>query len=199
MVSTMSLTLSKPAPCIFVYENALKDGEKFISMLEEQTNDEWSPLSWDYSKTGSGTVSEYRSSRICSLMDITQPCPSTPIADLLNKSILKDIETCLTDYTTYHGIAALVGNEGWIVLKYEGHAQYRTHWDHAPDNTRTLSIVAFPYSTAKVGGELTFPHFGTTIKPKTGSVVIFPSNFPYTHTAHPVEDGIKYSLVTWLR
>ena len=56
MVSTMSLTLSKPAPCIFVYENALKDGEKFISMLEEQTNDEWSPLSWDYSKTGSAPL-----------------------------------------------------------------------------------------------------------------------------------------------
>lgn len=199
MGSIMSLTLNKPAPCIFVYENALTDGEKFISMLEEQTNDEWSPLSWDYSKTGSGQISEYRSSRICSLLDITRPCPSTPISDLLNKSILKDIDTCLSDYSTYHGIAAFIGNEGWIVLKYEGQAQYRTHWDHAPDNARTVSIVAFPYSTTKVGGELTFPHFGITIKPKTGSVVIFPSNFPYTHTAHPVEDGVKYSLVTWLR
>ena len=195
----MLLTLTKPAPCIFVYENALPDGEEFISMIEEQTDNEWSPLSWDYSKTGSGQISEYRSSRVCSLIGITRPCPSTPISELFNKSILKNIETCLTDYITYHGIRPHSGHEGWMVLKYEGQAQYRTHHDHSPDNGRTISIVAFPYSTTTVGGELTFPHFGTTVKPKTGSVVIFPSNFPYTHTAHPVEDGVKYSLVTWFR
>ena len=195
----MSLTLSKPAPCIFVYENALTDGEKFISMLEEQTNDEWSPLSWDYATTGSGNINEYRSSRVCSLMGITHPCPSSPISDLFNKSILKTIEKCLADYTLYHGIRALYNNDGWAVLKYEGQAQYRTHYDHHPDNARTLSIVAFPHSTVGVGGELTFPYFDASIKPQTGSVVIFPSNFPYTHTAHPVEDGVKYSLVTWLR
>lgn len=195
----MSLTLNKPAPCIFVYENALTEGEKFISLLEEQTKDEWSPLSWDYSRTGSGRISEYRSSRVCSLMDITKPCPSTPISDLFNNSILKEIRACLSDYTTYHGIPAISGDEGWIVLKYEGEAQYRTHWDHAPDNGRTLSIVAFPHSTVEIGGELSFPHFKTSIKPQAGSVIIFPSNFPYTHTAHPVEKGTKYSLVTWLR
>lgn len=195
----MSLTLSKPAPCIFVYEDALTRGEEFISLIEEQTKDEWSPLSWDYSKTGSGNVSEYRSSRICHLTDITKPCPITPISDLFNNSILKEIHACLGDYTTYHGIPSLSGDEGWLVLKYEGQAQYRTHWDHSPDNGRMLSIVAFPYSEAEIGGELSFPHFNTSLKPKTGSVVIFPSNFPYSHTAHPVEKGIKYSLVTWLR
>ena len=198
-MNTMSLTLSKPAPGIFVYENAIKDGKTFITMLEEHAKDEWSSLSWDYSKTGSGQISEYRSSRICLLTGITHPCQTTHISEMFNKNILKDIETCLSDYTKYHGISALIGNEGWIALKYEGQAQYRTHYDHAPDNSRTLSIVAFLHSTAEVGGELTFPHFGVSIKPQTGSVVIFPSNFPYAHTAHPVEDGVKYSLVTWLR
>jgi len=159
MVNTMSLTLNKPAPCIFVYENALTEGEKFISLLEEQTKDEWSPLSWDYSRTGSGRISEYRSSRVCSLMDITKPCPSTPISDLFNNSILKEIRACLSDYTTYHGIPAISGDEGWIVLKYEGEAQYRTHWDHAPNNGRTLSIVSIPSLHGRNWRRTIFPPF----------------------------------------
>ena len=195
----MSLTLNKIAPCIFVYEDAIRDGSQFIEMLEEQTRDEWSTLQWDFSRTGSGRVSEYRSSRLCSLMDITRPCSESPIANLFNNSILKDVNACIRDYNLYHGIPPQMNGEGWIVLKYEGEAQYRTHWDHSSDNARTISVVAFPHSTAEVGGDLYFPHFGVTVKPVTGTVVVFPSNFPYTHTAHPVEDGIKYSLVTWLR
>ena len=199
MANIMSLTLNKVAPCIFVYENAINDGSKFIELLEQETTSEWSSLQWDFSRTGSGRVSEYRSSRLCSLLDITRPCADTPIATLFNDSVLKDINSCISDYNIYHGIPPQMSGEGWIVLKYEGAAQYRTHYDHAPDNARTVSVVAFPHSTATIGGELHFPFFGVTVKPATGSVVVFPSNFPYTHTAHPVEDGVKYSLVTWLR
>jgi predicted 2-oxoglutarate/Fe(II)-dependent dioxygenase YbiX len=47
------------------------------------------------------------------------------------------------------------------------------------------------------GGELEFPYLDTKLKLETGSVVLFPSNFPYMHIAHPVTNGIKYSLVTW--
>jgi hypothetical protein len=195
----MSLTLNKVAPCIFVYENAIADGARFIEMLEEETENEWSSLQWDFSRTGSGRISEYRSSRLCSLVDITRPCRESEISKLFNESILKNVHSCISDYAIYHGIPPEMNGEGWIVLKYEGEAQYRTHWDHSGDNGRMISVVAFPYSTATVGGELHFPHFNTTVKPQTGSVVVFPSNFPYTHTAHPVENGIKYSLVTWLR
>jgi len=47
------------------------------------------------------------------------------------------------------------------------------------------------------GGELEFPYFDVKITPSAGTLVLFPSNFPYGHIAHPVEDGTKYSLVTW--
>jgi predicted 2-oxoglutarate/Fe(II)-dependent dioxygenase YbiX len=51
----------------------------------------------------------------------------------------------------------------------------------------------------EAGGELEFPFFGVTIKPKAGSVVLFPSNFPYVHIANPVTAGTKCSLVTWVQ
>lgn len=195
----MSLILSKPAPCIFVYENAVDTGKEFVDLIEDEAKNEWSSLSWTHSQTGRGTISEFRSSRLCSLESITNPCPDTKLSKLFNSSILFNINKCIGDYAAYHGLPSMLLGEGWTLLKYEGEAQYRTHWDHGPENTRILSVVCFPYSTATSGGELTFPHFDVSVKPISGSVVIFPSNFPYTHTAHPVEEGIKYSLVTWFR
>jgi hypothetical protein len=52
------------------------------------------------------------------------------------------------------------------------------------------------------GGELEFPLFDVTIKPKAGSVVVFPSNYPYLHIAHATgleDNSIKYSLATWFK
>ena len=49
------------------------------------------------------------------------------------------------------------------------------------------------------GGNLEFPNFSTEVEIKDGMVILFPSNFPYIHIAHPVKKGIKYSLVTWFR
>ena len=36
------------------------------------------------------------------------------------------------------------------------------------------------------------------VKPDTPSLVLFPSNYAYSHTALPVDSGTKYALVTWL-
>lgn len=198
MVSTTLSTPIKVAPSIFVYENVLSQGKEFVDMVELETKNEWSPLKWGYSETGNGQVSEYRSSQACMLRDITYPCADSLISKVFNNVILKEIKTCLNDYSLYHNIVTST-SEVWSLLKYEGEAQYRTHWDHDPHNSRVVSVVAFPYSTADVGGDLSFPFFDVSIKPKTGSIAIFPSNFPYTHTAHPVEQGLKYSLVTWFK
>lgn len=95
----------------------------------------------------------------------------------------------------------LSGNEGYRVLKYGRGAEYRGHIDHGPDNSRVLSIVAFMNDDFS-GGELVFPIVNATIKPKKGSVVMFPSNFPYFHYASPVglnDLSNKYSLVTWFK
>ena len=56
-----------------------------------------------------------------------------------------------------------------------------------------VAILGEPES----GGQLEFPTFGVTVEPKFGSVIVFPSNFPYLHVAQEVKAGIKYSLVSW--
>ena len=36
------------------------------------------------------------------------------------------------------------------------------------------------------------------IKPEKPALVLFPSNYAYTHRAMPVVEGTKYAVVTWL-
>ena len=42
-------------------------------------------------------------------------------------------------------------------------------------------------------------NFDIKIKPQPGMLILFPSNFAYTHIAHPVTSGSKYALVTWIK
>jgi len=49
------------------------------------------------------------------------------------------------------------------------------------------------------GGHLEFSNFGIKIKPEPGMLILFPSNFAYSHRSTPITSGIKYSLVTWIR
>jgi predicted 2-oxoglutarate/Fe(II)-dependent dioxygenase YbiX len=84
------------------------------------------------------------------------------------------------------------------ILKYSGLAEYHAHHDHSPDSRRVVSLVAC-LGEPDEGGELEFPNFDVKIKLNAGSVILFPSNFPYTHIAHPVISGTKYSMVTWFQ
>lgn len=50
------------------------------------------------------------------------------------------------------------------------------------------------------GGELNFPEQNITIKPKAGSIVVFPSVEPFYHQSLPVIKGEKYmSPVFWIK
>jgi len=192
-------TVEVPYTAIHVYKNGLDGkGEDFVSIVEQMCSDEWSPLSWSLSYTGSGTVSEYRTSRSCELKGIRYPCQESEGATIFNRSILPSISKCLDDYTRVFQLQKEFEDEDYRLLRYEGHAEYRTHHDHAPENSRIISIVAYPKIDG-TGGNLDFPFLKTTITPESNDVVIFPSNFPYAHTAFPMTEGVKYSLVTWLR
>ena len=48
------------------------------------------------------------------------------------------------------------------------------------------------------GGVLEFKNKDYSVKPEPGMLILFPSNYAYTHIAHPVETGTKYAVVTWL-
>lgn len=186
------------APCVVVYHDVF-DPNTFVELIEAESRESWSYMQWVTSKTGSSLIaSSYRSSLEMTL----QPISTETVVERLKpiqKSFVDDIfvhvDSCIWDYRNTYDLG-LVGMNGWSVLKYSNDAEYHFHHDHSPENQRVLSLVASLGDDCQ-GGELEFPYFKTVLKLTAGSLVLFPSNFPYSHIAHPVTSGIKYSLVTW--
>jgi len=187
----------KLGTCISLYDDVFYwlDADKFIKDLHKETESDWSELNWGGSSVGNGQATAYRSSLSCSLIPLMKPYPETELSKFFTDKIRTPIEMVTEDYRSEFLIPTAF-HEAYQLLKYMEGSEYRPHWDHAPDNRRVYSMVSF-LSTPEEGGQLEFPYFDLTIEAKCGRVVVFPSNFPYIHIAHPVTAGIKYSLVTW--
>jgi len=187
---------------IVEYENAF-DAGNLIELIEQECSEAWGYLHWERSAVGEGDISNARTSMSCELSPLGQDDilveSVIPIAASWRK-VWEQIEPYVWDYRNTFELV-LQEDEGYRLLKYGGGAEYHAHHDHFHTNSRSLSLVAF-VNDNYTGGELVFPRFNVTIKPKKGTIVLFPSNFPYLHIANPVGVGntdVKYSLVTWFK
>jgi hypothetical protein len=186
-------------PGLIIYKEAMAV-ENFVDLIEQEAAMSWPYLEWYKSGIGEENSSgEYRTSLEMPLHPVCSDSVVErlePIRDLFADNIFKYVNECIWDYRNLYELP-LRADSGWQVLKYSHDAEYHVHHDHAPDNARVISVVASLGSEC-VGGELEFPYFKKTIKLSKNDIAIFPSNFPYTHIAHPVTSGVKYSLVSWL-
>lgn len=189
-----------PAVCISVYENVFSPDSalRFMAELEKDISGGWSELSWENSGVGGdGKVTSHRTSLSCSLVPLMKPYPPTDLSRLFDDTIRLNVENVVEDYRSEHMLPNGI-HEPYSLLKYSTGAEYHAHYDHYRDNARVFSMVA-TIVEPEDGGTLEFPLFGASVTPKAGTVVLFPSNFPYVHIAHPVESGVKCSMVTWYR
>ena len=67
--------------------------------------------------------------------------------------------------------------------------------DH-PTKYRTYSAI-FYINDDYDGGEIYFPNWDIEIKPKAGSLVIFPSNDEYVHGVKEIKNLNRYSIAIW--
>jgi predicted 2-oxoglutarate/Fe(II)-dependent dioxygenase YbiX len=84
------------------------------------------------------------------------------------------------------------------MLRYKQSQEYKAHYDSGSLMGRCISALVYLNSDYE-GGDLEFPNFGLRIKPQSGMLVLFPSNFAYVHASTPVVEGTKYALVTWIK
>lgn len=193
------MRIEKPATCISVYKDVFEPdmAQSFIDMLNSEIENEWSEMGWNSSGVGQGVVTQYRTSLSCSLVPLMKPYPETDLSRFFKRTIGDKVADVAEDYRREYLIGSAVF-EPYQVLKYLPESEYHSHYDHFRDNARVFSMVANLISPES-GGSLEFPIFNVEVECEAGSVVMFPSNFPYLHTAHPVVSGTKYSLVTWFR
>ena len=186
--------VENPLVGISVYYDAIDCG-RFVSQLEDACKNPNDPLIWEDPYTGHGVVTDYRTSVNCSLEIVMSPQSQHSLTPSLKKDIKERLDVCAEDYANQYRIPAQI-HEPYQVLKYSEGANYRAHFDFCPETPRYFSIVGIMRAPEE-GGELEFPYFDYTFKPVENSVIIFPASPPYTHIAHPVKKGLKYSLVTW--
>lgn len=114
--------------------------------------------------------------------------------DMYNKVHHAELHA-LKDYCAQYDVGMLKFYEATNFIKYGKDQHFDFHSDHGFSYQCTVSVVSYP-NDDYVGGELEFKHQGLKIKPQAGDTYIFPSNYLFTHKACPVDDGVKYSLVT---
>lgn len=77
--------------------------------------------------------------------------------------------------------------------------KFNTHSDawSVESSTRQISVIIY-LNDVEDGGETKFVYNNITIKPKKGTILMFPSNFCYMHEGcKPVSED-KYIIVSWI-
>lgn len=115
----------------------------------------------------------------------------------IQNMLLDKMQGYVNDYTKRYEFPILF-DEGYQLLKYGNGQQYKGHSDYAPHIPRYLSALILLNPQDYEGGGTYFHHFEQMIKPDKPALVLFPSNYAYTHQAMPVVSGNKYAIVTWL-
>jgi hypothetical protein len=118
---------------------------------------------------------------------------NAPFYDMHQKAF-DSIKPLTDDYGRYWGVG-IQFFEAFNFVKYEGAGtHFKIHADHGPAYVTTVSVVAY-LNDEYEGGEIYFPRFDLTIKPKPGDVVVFPSTYIYEHASNDMISGTKYSIV----
>jgi Rps23 Pro-64 3,4-dihydroxylase Tpa1-like proline 4-hydroxylase len=184
--------------CIAIYNNIWSDSEKTIELIENECLNLDGGISWQKASTiGSGAYQNIRTNLI---MDITY------LSDITNNKTLQAVNnqfyttllTASNNYARKFTIEEFLFHENYQLLKYRGGEYYNAHYDGGTDIGRCISAICY-LNDNYAGGEIEFVNFNVKIKPKAGSMILFPSNYAYKHIAHPVTSGIKYALVTWIK
>ena len=115
----------------------------------------------------------------------------------LNNIFFEHCDPVEKDYMATYGIGS-DWHDAYGILKYGAGQQFTNHIDDHPSYHRRISTVYY-LNDNYTGGEINFPRFGITFKPKANQMIVFPSTYVYNHSVSPVIEGQRYAVVSWLR
>jgi len=183
--------------CIDIFENAWPFPDETIAAVEAECADPDSGMHWARAETLDQGINQ--SARTNSAMGITYTARSAhnQLAQNIHNQFYVLLLASTVPYARKHDIPELV-HEEYQMLKYQTGQEYKAHADGGTNIGRAVSAIVYLNNDYE-GGEIEFPNFGVKIKPEPGMLILFPSTYPYAHIAHPVTDGTKYAIVTWIK
>jgi predicted 2-oxoglutarate/Fe(II)-dependent dioxygenase YbiX len=184
--------------CIDIYKNAWPEPDFTIDMIENSCNDPQAGISWQRAETiDHGANQNHRTNYNINITRMAELTGNQAAANIHNQFHLMLLAS-VPPYAKKYEINNSFYHENYNILKYSGGQQYHAHYDGGTDTGRSISAICYLNNNFS-GGEIEFVNFGIKINPEPGTLILFPSNYAYRHIAHPVTDGTKYAIVTWIK
>lgn len=183
--------------CIDIFENVWPDPDLTIQRIETACADLNSGVGWNRAGTvGQGHRQTARTNLGLGITFSAEGVSNPAMMDIHNQMYFLLLATTVP-YADRYEMAENLYHEPYQALKYRSGEFYKAHYDGGTESGRAISSVIY-LNDNYTGGEIEFPNFKVKIKPEKGMLILFPSNYAYRHIAHPVMEGTKYSLVTWI-
>jgi hypothetical protein len=173
------------AGVIEVFDDAISNTEEITAYLKRK--DSWNPA-----RIGVGegeAILEKRNNKVTFFDPLAFTCP-----DVLRK-FAGTVWNYLDDYAKRYDVT-FMGMENVNVNRYEPGEYYVAHADDGIGQSRIISALVY-LNNVEEGGQTEFIYQNVSVYPKAGRLVIFPSNYAYSHAAHPPTSGVKYSAAFW--
>ena len=194
------------APGIVIYSNVIPNSENLYLDIEEgiiSANSNWSAAG----------VNEGSDATINTNTRDTQTIGVGYLGGIRDTSLIEDINELFftnlnniffenfsiveRDYMATYGVSS-EWHDSYGILKYGQGQKFTNHIDDHQMYHRRISTVYY-MNENYTGGEINFPRFGITLKPKANQMIIFPSTYVYNHSVSPVIEGERYAVVSWMR
>ena len=182
------------APCIVEWKNVWANTDFLIDEIEEEVKNS-SNVHFQDATLNNGQVNSHRTN---SHLGVTSAATKNEFFRNLHNDYYLTVLAASEWYRNFYNITETFDHvEGYNLVRYQTGEEYKSHYDGGIADQRSISPILYLNDDYE-GGEIEFVNFGLKIKPEAGSLFIFPSTFPYSHIAHPVTEGTKYAIVTWL-
>lgn len=188
------------APGIVIYSDVIPNSSELIGDIEEGMAG--AQVSWISAGVDGGLNTNVRDTDSISIPYLEGVDENfSNFTDAFNKSLSNIFYLTLVaaekDYMVDYGVY-FPDHDDYQILKYGKGQKFTNHIDDHPKYHRRLSSVYYINDNYD-GGEINFPRFGISYKPKSNQMIIFPSTYVYNHSVSPVTDGTRYAIVSWIK
>jgi len=193
------------APGIVVYSDVIPNSQNLYNDIEEGM--QAAGISWGQARVKEQDADHVNpNARDTSIIGVPYnseilDLETNDVAELFNRNISNLFFTHFDQIEKdYVGMFStdVEWHDTYGILKYGKGQQFTNHIDDCIAFPRRVSTVYY-LNDNYTGGEINFPRFGVTFKPKANQMIVFPSTFVYNHSVSPVIEGERYAVVSWLR
>jgi len=183
--------------CIDIFQGAWPSPLETIQLIENETLNPDSGIAWSRATTiEKGLDQDSRTNYHLGITAAAKDYGNAVAQNIHNQMYLLLLASTIP-YAQKNGVEEMY-HEPYNMLRYRGGQEYKAHSDGLTGTGRSISSILYLNNDFD-GGEIEFVNFGIKIKPEPGMLILFPSNYAYSHIAHPVYDGTKYAIVTWIK